>query len=90
MNVEAVPILFCSTVAHVQEALMAEAANQDYPTILGPDASFKGELTFDKATPVAWPIGRPHHHVRPVAHRQRGEDTEADVESRVRSSLKAT
>jgi cytoskeletal protein CcmA (bactofilin family) len=27
---------------------MAEAANQDYPTILGPDATFKGELTFEK------------------------------------------
>jgi cytoskeletal protein CcmA (bactofilin family) len=27
---------------------MAETANQDYPTILGPDASFKGELSFEK------------------------------------------
>ena len=27
---------------------MAESANQDFPTILGPDATFKGELTFDK------------------------------------------
>ena len=27
---------------------MAEAGNQEFPTILGPDASFKGELTFDK------------------------------------------
>ncbi len=27
---------------------MAEAGPQDYPTILGPDASFKGELTFEK------------------------------------------
>jgi cytoskeletal protein CcmA (bactofilin family) len=27
---------------------MAEAANQDFPTTLGPDASFKGELTFEK------------------------------------------
>jgi cytoskeletal protein CcmA (bactofilin family) len=27
---------------------MAEAGNQDFPTILGPDASFKGELSFDK------------------------------------------
>lgn len=24
------------------------ASNQDFPTILGPDASFKGELTFEK------------------------------------------
>lgn len=24
-------------------------ANQDFPTILGPDAKFKGELTFEKA-----------------------------------------
>jgi cytoskeletal protein CcmA (bactofilin family) len=27
---------------------MAEAANQDYPTILGPDATFKGDLSFEK------------------------------------------
>jgi cytoskeletal protein CcmA (bactofilin family) len=27
---------------------MAEAGNQEYPTTLGPDASFKGELSFDK------------------------------------------
>ena len=27
---------------------MAEIGNQDYPTTLGPDASFKGELSFEK------------------------------------------
>jgi len=27
---------------------MAEAGNQDFPTILGPDATFKGELSFEK------------------------------------------
>ena len=27
---------------------MAEVGNQDFPTVLGPDASFKGELTFEK------------------------------------------
>src|SRR4051812_26013480 len=27
---------------------MAEAGNQDFPTVLGPDANFKGELTFEK------------------------------------------
>jgi cytoskeletal protein CcmA (bactofilin family) len=27
---------------------MAEGGNQEYPTILGPDASFKGELSFEK------------------------------------------
>ncbi len=27
---------------------MADANPQEFPTILGPDASFKGELTFDK------------------------------------------
>ena len=27
---------------------MAETGNQDYTTILGPDATFKGELTFEK------------------------------------------
>ncbi|MDB5299252.1 MAG: hypothetical protein JWO87_915 [Phycisphaerales bacterium] len=27
---------------------MAEAGNQEFPTILGPDASFKGELNFEK------------------------------------------
>jgi len=28
---------------------MADANQQEFPTILGPDASFKGELSFDKA-----------------------------------------
>ena len=32
----------------LQEAIMAEIGNQDYPTTLGPDASFKGELSFEK------------------------------------------
>jgi len=27
---------------------MAEAGNNDFPTILGPDANFKGELSFEK------------------------------------------
>lgn len=27
---------------------MADSSPQDYPTIIGPDANFKGELTFDK------------------------------------------
>ena len=27
---------------------MAEATNQDFPTVLGPDATFKGELSFEK------------------------------------------
>src|SRR3712207_4137557 len=27
---------------------MAEAGNQEFPTILGPDANFKGELSFEK------------------------------------------
>jgi len=27
---------------------MAEAGNADFPTVLGPDAVFKGELSFDK------------------------------------------
>ena len=27
---------------------MADSPNQDFPTILGPDASFKGELTYEK------------------------------------------
>ncbi len=27
---------------------MADIGNQEYPTVLGPDASFKGELTFEK------------------------------------------
>ncbi len=36
---------------NVQEALMAEAVNpgnQDFQTVLGPDATFKGELTYEK------------------------------------------
>ena len=27
---------------------MADAAGQEFPTILGPDASFKGEMSFEK------------------------------------------
>ena len=27
---------------------MAEGGNQEFPTVLGPDANFKGELTFEK------------------------------------------
>ena len=27
---------------------MAEATNQDFPTTLGPDATFKGEMSFEK------------------------------------------
>jgi cytoskeletal protein CcmA (bactofilin family) len=27
---------------------MAEISNNEFPTVLGPDASFKGELTFEK------------------------------------------
>lgn len=27
---------------------MAETGNQEYPTIIGPDANFKGELSFEK------------------------------------------
>ena len=27
---------------------MADTPNQDFPTILGPDASFKGEMSFEK------------------------------------------
>lgn len=27
---------------------MADTGNNDFPTILGPDASFKGDLTYDK------------------------------------------
>src|SRR2546421_9626505 len=29
-------------------ANMADSGNQEFPTIIGPDASFKGELTFEK------------------------------------------
>lgn len=31
---------------------MADAGNQEFPTILGPDARFKGELTFEKGMRV--------------------------------------
>jgi cytoskeletal protein CcmA (bactofilin family) len=31
---------------------MADAGTQDYPTILGPDAAFKGELSFEKGMKV--------------------------------------
>jgi cytoskeletal protein CcmA (bactofilin family) len=31
---------------------MAEAANQEFPTVLGPDAVFKGEMSFEKGMRV--------------------------------------
>ena len=31
---------------------MAEAGNQEFPTVLGPDARFKGELSFEKGMRV--------------------------------------
>src|ERR1700754_1999507 len=31
---------------------MADAGNQEFPTILGPDAKFKGEMTFEKGMRV--------------------------------------
>jgi cytoskeletal protein CcmA (bactofilin family) len=31
---------------------MADSGNQEFPTILGPDAKFKGELSFDKGMRV--------------------------------------
>src|SRR4051794_29762073 len=31
---------------------MADAGNQEFPTVLGPDAKFKGELTFEKGMRV--------------------------------------
>jgi cytoskeletal protein CcmA (bactofilin family) len=31
---------------------MAEAGNQEFPTVLGPDAKFKGELSFEKGMRV--------------------------------------
>src|SRR5687767_13900137 len=34
------------------EASMADAGNQEFPTILGPDAKFKGELSFEKGMRV--------------------------------------
>ena len=49
---------------------MAEAGNADFPTILGPDAVFKGDLSYDKGlrlqgrfegkinTPGKWRNGR--------------------------------
>src|SRR5687768_2726482 len=35
-------------VTQTWENLMADAGNQEFPTILGPDAKFKGELSFEK------------------------------------------
>jgi len=59
---------------------MAEAGNNEFPTILGPDASFKGELSFEKGMRLQGKfegkINTPGRlHITKEAHLQ------ADVES---------
>jgi cytoskeletal protein CcmA (bactofilin family) len=42
-------VIFHSGTPFSQEAnIMADISGQEYPTIIGPDASFKGELSFEK------------------------------------------
>jgi cytoskeletal protein CcmA (bactofilin family) len=36
------------SIPHTGDTFMAEVGPQDFPTVLGPDASFKGEMSFDK------------------------------------------
>lgn len=74
---------------------MADLGNQDFPTILGPDAVFKGELTFEKGLRLHGRIegkintqGR--LHVAKEAHLQ--ADVEAGsiiIEGDVRGNLTA-
>jgi len=59
---------------------MADPANQEYPTILGPDAVFKGELTFEKGMRV---MGRFEGKVLTSGriHVAREAKVQADVEA---------
>ena len=59
---------------------MAEAGNQEYPTVLGPDATFKGELTFEKGMRV---MGRFEGKVTSPGriHIAREAKMQADVEA---------
>src|SRR6188508_738663 len=38
--------------AHAWRPQMADSGNQEFPTVLGPDAKFKGELSFEKGMRV--------------------------------------
>ena len=75
---------------------MAEAANTEFPTILGPDASFKGELSFEKGMRLQGKfegkISTPGRlHVTREAHMQ--ADVESGgivVEGEVQGNLTAT
>jgi len=59
---------------------MAEAGPQDYPTILGPDASFKGELSFEKGMRLH---GRMEGKITTTArlHNAKEAKMQADVEA---------
>ncbi len=59
---------------------MAEAGNQEFPTVLGPDATFKGELTFEKGMRV---MGRFEGKVTSPGriHIAREAKMQADVEA---------
>lgn len=75
---------------------MAELGNQDFPTILGPDATFKGELTFEKGLRLHGRIegkinSQGRLHIAKEAHLQ--ADVEAGsivIEGEVKGNLTAT
>jgi len=59
---------------------MAEAGNPEFPTVLGPDATFKGELTFEKGMRI---MGRLEGKVNTPGrlHVSREAKLQADVEA---------
>jgi cytoskeletal protein CcmA (bactofilin family) len=75
---------------------MADLGNQDFPTILGPDATFKGELTFEKGLRLHGRIegkitSQGRLHIAKEAHLQ--ADVEAGsivIEGEVKGNLTAT
>src|SRR4051794_41916922 len=75
---------------------MADAGNQEFPTVLGPDARFKGEMSFEKGMRVMGhfegKVNTPGRlHVAKEAKMQ--ADVEAGgiiVESEVQGKLSAT
>src|SRR5690242_19503860 len=75
---------------------MADTGGNDFPTILGPDASFKGELTYDKGMRLQGKfegniLTQGRLHVTKEANMQADVDAAAiSVEGQVRGKLNAS
>ena len=75
---------------------MADTGGNDFPTILGPDASFKGELTYDKGMRLQGKfegniLTQGRLHVTKEANMQADVDAAAiSVEGQVKGKLNAS